>query len=203
MKTKIILLLGLVLSFSCPAAIVYPKAPDGGREMVAKNLDLKFLGVSRREEITIAEPCREYFAGASNLVQGHLLMTVKPDGWRYLLSHGTDTVGTAQLNADDGASKGLRFNSIQKPFFPDAIPEALRMAVKLPQIKTADYELRYLDVNHHFMMVWLHGKADDILIPLPPTFAPLKEYQPYSEGEIIRLLKPDAEKTLKNSRKFN
>ena len=37
MKPKIILGLALVLSGNCHAAIVYPKAPDGGRQIVYEN----------------------------------------------------------------------------------------------------------------------------------------------------------------------
>jgi hypothetical protein len=60
MKRKIILRCALVLSFvlagcatkPCDAAIIYPKAPDGGRQMVYENAsrvlrtDPRFLGAS-------------------------------------------------------------------------------------------------------------------------------------------------------------
>jgi hypothetical protein len=76
MNSKLILCLALVLSGHCFAAIVYPQAPDGGRQMVVKYLDpqfLKFLKVSRVEDLTIANPHRWYGVGLTNLASGRLL----------------------------------------------------------------------------------------------------------------------------------
>lgn len=191
MKPKIILWLALILSGNCYAAIVYPKAPDGGRQIVYKNLDPKFLGVSRIEELIVGDPHREYFVGLTNLAFGHLLSAAKFGGWRYLLIHGTNAVGVAELG------KTLGFNSIQKSFFPNATQEALRVAEELPQIKKSDYELRYLDIpSVLFVAGWLHGNSDDIIIPLPNTFGRWNAYQPYSESQMIKLLKPEAKKVM-------
>jgi hypothetical protein len=47
-----------------------------------------------------------------------------------------------------------------------------------------------------FHAVWLHGKSDDIIIPLSDTWGRWNGYQPYSESQMIELLKPEAKKNL-------
>ena len=191
----------------CNAAIIYPKAPDGGRQVVYKYLEadlkpktvLDFLGVSRIEDLTIAEPYGDYGVDAlTNLASGQFLSKVKLYSWRYLLMHGTDTVGAMVLNADEKRGKLLKFSSLDKTDFSKETLEALRMAEQLPQVKKQDYEIRRLDCpSILFVAVWLHGKSDDIIIPLPPTWARWTAYQPYSESQMAKLLKPEAEKKMK------
>ena len=53
-----------------------------------------------------------------------------------------------------------------------------------------------------FVAVWLHGKSDDIIIPLPPNHYGKKAYQPYTEQAIIKLLKPEAENILSASKQY-
>jgi len=104
--------------------------------------------------------------------------------------------------ADEKTGKVLKSAGFGKAVYSNETLEALRMAEQLPQIKKQDYELRCLDdMSLHFVMVWLHGKSDDILIPLPPTFGRWNAYQPYSESEMINLLKPEAGKKLKEKLK--
>lgn len=74
----------------------------------------------------------------------------------------------------------------------------MQKAKKLPQVKEQDYELRSLSIGLWFRAVWLHGKTNDIIIPLPPTYEHWNAYQPYSENEIMKLLKSDAETSLKH-----
>jgi hypothetical protein len=72
------------------------------------------------------------------------------------------------------------------------------MAEQLPQIKEQDYEVRRLDcASILFVAVWLHGKSDDIIIPLGATFGRWNALQPYSESQMIKLLKPEAKKKLR------
>lgn len=93
-------------------------------------------------------------------------------------------------------------NPLKHVFSGDAfdreIPKALAIADQLPQVKRRDYEPRLLDIPPIlFVAVWLHGRSDDIIIPLPPTFGRWAADKPYSEKEMIRLLKLEAEKVLK------
>jgi hypothetical protein len=204
MKSKLILCLALVLSDNCFAAIVYPKAPDGGQQIVYKyageslQSDPRFLGGFRIEELTIADPYEDYSVGLTNLASGQLLSAIKPGGgWTYLLMHGADAVGACGLIADEKTGKALKAGALYQTDFSNETLEALRIAEQLPQIKKQDYELRRLDdPSLLFVAIWLHGKSDDIIIPLPPTFNRWNAYQLYSESEMLKLLKPEAKKKL-------
>ena len=209
MKSKIILCLALVLGSvggNCDAAIVYPKAPDGGRQIVIENAseilrsDPRFLGGFRIEELTIADPYQDYGVGLANLASGQLLSVAKSGGsWMYLLMHGTNAVGAAGLIADEKTGKALKSNGLYETDFPNETLAALQMAEQLPQVRKQDYELRRLDSpGILFVAVWLHGKSDDIIIPLGATFGRWNALQPYSESQMIKLLKPEAKKRLKN-----
>ena len=207
---KVLLCFALVLSSGlftgdCRAAIVYPKAPDGGRQIVYENAaqilrtDPRFLGGFHLEELTIADPYRNYGVGLmKDLASGQLLSTARVGGWTYLFIHGTNAVGAEVLIADETTGKTLKFNGLYGSNFSNETLEALRIAKELPQVNKQDYELRRLDIPAvHFVAVWLHGKSDDIIIPLPPTFGRWNSYQPYSESQMIKLLKPEAKKVLK------
>jgi hypothetical protein len=95
-------------------------------------------------------------------------------------------------------SKAQGLGELSGDAFDSKIPEALQIAEQLPQVKKQDYEPRLLDCSPLlFVAVWLHGKSDDIIIPLPPTFGRWNAMQPYSESQMIKLLKPEANKKLK------
>ena len=210
MKSKLLLSFALALSCNCHAAIVYPKAPEEGRQIVFENAsnilrtDPRCLGGFRLEELTIADPYRDYYVGLTNLASGHLLSAARIGGWTYLFIHGTNAVGAEGLIADEKTEKALKFNGLYETDFSNETLEALRTTEQLPQIKKQNYELRRLDIPAvYFVAVWLHGKSDDIIIPLPPTFGRWNAFQPYSESQMIKLLKPEAKKVLKAPRNFN
>jgi hypothetical protein len=208
MNPKFILCLALVMSSLtagvCPAAIVYPQAPDGGQQIVLEGMKTlsrsisRYLGGFQIEDLTLAHPFRDYYVGPTNLAAGQLLSAAKPGAWRYLLMHGTNAVAAARLIADKTAEKPLKFAGLDTSNFSKETLKALRIAEQLPQVEKQDYKVRRLDCPPIlFVAVWLHGKSDDIIIPLPKTFGRWKAYQPYSEDEMIKLLKPVAEKKLK------
>jgi hypothetical protein len=209
MKPKIILCLALVFSVNCHAAIVYPKAPEGGRQLVIENAgalvrehpnDTLAVPGLRMADVTIAEPHREYGVGATDLAAGRLLSAASSKSWRYILLHGTDAVGVATVSeADSKTGKALSFNGLFESGFSSETVEAIRKARELPQIKKQDYELRFLEVPAvNFVAIWLHAKSGDIIMPLPPTLGrKLNAFQPYSESEIIKVLKPEAKKVMK------
>src|SRR3974390_2458819 len=115
------LYLALVLSGSsfirnCPAGILYPKAPEGGPEMViqlansliGKNLP-PFKGISTTNDLTVAAPCEGYSVGLTNLAAGELLSAAYTShmSWQYLILHGTNLVGWAFVRADVKTGKAL------------------------------------------------------------------------------------------------
>jgi hypothetical protein len=207
MNPKLLLCLALVLSggLYCRAAILYPKAPDGGQQLIRETFQQglsrsisRYLGGYQIEELTIADPFRDYSVGLTNLASGQLLPAARPGTWRYLLLHGTNAVAAAELRADSTHGAALKFAGLDTPGFSSETLKALRLAEQLPQIQKSDYELRRLDCpSLLFVAVWLHGKSDDILIPLPPAKGQWTAYQPYSESDMIKQLKPEAEKKLK------
>lgn len=203
MRAKSLLCFALVLTGVCRAAIVYPKAPDGGRQIVVENAtpllksDPKFLGF-RLDELTIAEPYQAYYVMPGDLAAGKLLSAVGPGGWQYPFMHGSNVVGMEELIANERTGGVLRFNGLYESDFSKEMAAALQMAKQLPQMKKQDYEVRRLDCTPIlFVSLWLHGKTDDIIIPLGATFGRWDANQPYSEREILKLLKPEAKKKLK------
>jgi len=206
MNPKLPLCLALILSsgLNCAAAIIYPKAPDGGDQIIGETFKglsrsiSRYLGGFQIEDLTIAKPFQDYSIGLSNLAAGQLLPVARAGTWRYLLMHGTNAVAAAELMADPTNGTALKFAGLDTTDFSKETQEALRRAEQLPQIKKQDYELRRLDCpSILFVAVWLHGKSDDILIPLPPTWNLWNAYQPYSESQMIKLLKSQAEQRLK------
>lgn len=205
MKSKILLCLALFLSGHCRAAIVYPKAPDGGRQMVYKLMsgtlqeNLHFFGGLRAKDLTIAGPYQSYSVGPSNLAAGKLLSDVElgsGGGWQYFITHGTNCVGLAYVKTDEKSGKALKCTELGHSGFGRL--EALRVAEQLSRVKKQDYELRSLDMPWFlFHAFWLHGKSDDIFIPLSDNRGRWKAYQPYSESEMIEILKPEAKVELK------
>jgi hypothetical protein len=206
MNPRLCLYFALVLSggLKCPAAIIYPKAPDGGERIIREAFQglsrsiSRYLGGFQIEDLTIANPFRDYSVGLTNLASGQLLPAAHAGTWRYLLMHGTNAVAAAELMADPTNGTALKFAGLDTTDFSKETQEALRRTEQLPQIKEQDYELRRLDCpSIVFVAVWLHGKSDDILIPLPPTGRRWNAYQPYSESEMIKLLPPAVEQRLK------
>jgi len=207
-KLKALLCLALVLSGLpgriCDAAIIYPKAPDGGRQIVCEKVSRilqafprAFKGL-RIEDLTVADPYQSYSVDLMDLASGRLLSATKAGGRQYLLVHGTNAFGVAYLTVDEKTGKAMKCTGVSESGFSEGRLEALRMAEQLPQVKKQDYELRALDMPWiAFAAVWLHGNSDDIIIPLPPTFGRWDAYQPYSESQIMKLLKPEAMKKLK------
>ena len=190
---------------NCPAAIIYPKAPEGGREMViqlanyfvGKNLPL-FKGISTTNDLMVAAPCEGYSVGLTNMAAGELLSAAYTShiSWQYLILHGTNIVGWAFVRADVKTGRALKCYQIGEPL--KGLDEALRIAEQLPEVKKQDYEMRYLDMPWIlFDAVWLHAKSNDIIIPLRDHWSRWSAGRPYSETEMIKILKPIAEKQLK------
>jgi hypothetical protein len=199
-----LVLSGAVFGHNSQAAIVLPKSPRGGQAVIRETFKGLSQSISRYlsgyqiEELTIAAPFRDYSVGLTNLASGQMLAAVRAGTWRYQLIHGTNAVGAAELTTDPTDETALKFAGLDTSQFPGETLEAMRRAEQLPQVKEQDYELRRLDCRPLlFVAVWLHGKSDDIIIPLPPTGGRWNAYHPYSENEMIIFLQPEAAKQLK------
>jgi hypothetical protein len=198
MKPKFLLCLALGLGgpliYNCHAAITYPKAPEGGKQIVEKYLApelVRPLGITNVQDLTIADPFAEYAGG--NLVSGEFLTESKLFTWHYLLMRGTNSVGSADLRAGEK----LKFVSLGKSHFDNPTLEGVRVADQLTQVKKQNYELRCLNVAPlFFSAIWLHSESNDIIIPLPDRWKRWNAYQPYSESETVGILKPIMQETV-------
>ncbi len=179
------------------AVILYSKAPNAGGQAVsnvlASRIFVQMDHLPAAKDWTIGRPFPVYFYPLkyTNLFSGRLLSTVKFAGWRYLLTSGTNSA-ELQLPYDE---KKREWSKIGWQYYPalqigfDPILQTLRAAEQLPQVKKEDYELRYLDFTDlQFYSFWLHGKSSDIIIPVP-VYGNWHDYRPYSDGEIIEILK--------------
>jgi hypothetical protein len=187
------------------AGIVYPQAPAGAEQAVSNALASRFLvqmdHLPPAKDLTIGRPFPVYFYPVkyTNLLSGQLLSATKFAGWRYLLTYGTNAA-ELQLPYDQ---KKRDWPEIGWQFYPalpsgqDPALETLQAAERLPQVKKEDYELRYLNfMEIQFFAVWLHGKSSDIIIPMP-VYGKWQDHRPYSEGEMIEILKREIENKMK------
>lgn len=179
----------------CAASILIPTPPDGGKEIAYKNIDRDFLGVSSNSELTVTEPHLEYGIGLTNVASGQLLSAAGPYGWRYMVYQGTNFIGVSELTLQGPNGEVVESKSLQQA--DQTFNIALGIAQKLPQVEKADYELRYIEIPAMSLsFLWLHGKSDDIIIPLKPTYGLCNPYQVYSNTELIKLLEPEAKREL-------
>jgi hypothetical protein len=207
---RIIGILALIsLPLICKAAIVYPQVPAGGEEVVMQYEPLlKPLAGERIQNWTIAKPFGFYVdTDLTNVLAGKLLSTTRLAAWRYMLIEGTKMAGAVDLNADEKQGKLLKFQEAICPSstgYNYSTLEALGVAEALPQVKKEDYEFRYLSMAPiGFFAVWLHGKTNDIIIPLPPTYDRYDAYRTYSEAEITKLLIPEIKRDIVMWKKLN
>jgi hypothetical protein len=213
MPIKFFLCLALVLGGAfiapnCNADIIYPQAPAGGEQAVSNTLDSKFLKhfahLPPPPNLTIARPFGVYYytINDTNLFSGRFLSATKFAGWRFLLTSATNSAGL-QLGYDEKNQGWLVMEWIfynPRPITSDPVLQTLRATENLPQAKKQDYELRYLDFRQlQFCAVWLHGKSNDIIIPVP-MYGKWQDFRPYSEGEIAGILKREIEEKMKQPR---
>jgi hypothetical protein len=185
-------------------AIIYQKASDEGRQIayekvkrVLRAFPCAYHGL-KIEELTIADPDQMFSIGLQDIASGNLLSAAKLVGWRYLFIHGTNAVCEVPLIISPKDGKLSKRGGVFGNTLAQAMLEALRKAKELPQVKKQDYECRYLACSFvSFYAIWLHGKSDDIIIPLPPTNKKINAYQSYSESEIVKVFKSSAENVLK------
>jgi|GEM_PF-1955573 len=183
-------------------ALVFPTGPGDGPQIISRNIDPilrhdpKFLSGLQTTDLTVAPAHRVYSVGLTNLAAGQLLSAATPSSWRYLLVHGTNAVGEANLSQDEAGR--LKFNGFSSTRFADETRVALQIAENSGRLQNTDYEVRYLLLpSIHFVALWLHATTDDLIVPLPPTFARIRDYRLCSETEALQFLKPEAQRVLR------
>ena len=126
MKPKLLLCLALVLSggLNCPAAIIYPKAPDGGQQVIRETFTgavPQHLPLPRRLSNRRFDH-RQSLPGLFRRADESGFRSIAPGGpGGYLavfLTHGTNAVGAAELMIDPTNSPTLRFAGLDTVTFP-------------------------------------------------------------------------------------
>jgi hypothetical protein len=188
----------LSLSFSCFASIVFPEAPEAGRKIACENVSRlcqnpNFVNRLNVNDLTITNCHAMYSVGTAAIVSGKLLSAAKMAAWTYLFVQGSNLVAYVTLNVNPTNGTIISSSGVGVGSPSNRVMEGLRVAAQLPQVKKEDYEFRTLQCYAiQFFAVWLHGRSNDIVIPLPPTYDWFNAYQPYSEREIVKVLAPEA-----------
>ena len=158
-------------------------------------------GEMHLEKLSHSEPHPVFYAPLDALAGGKLLEAATQASWRYLLVQDDAAIAEAELSAGRPGAKGagakpLEFLGLTQGPFTAATIETLGAAEKLPQVATADYELRLLKVPAVYLVaLWLHGAKDDILVPMGDPPGGLKKNRPYTEAAVIKALRGIAEQT--------
>lgn len=212
-KKNFFLCVALVLGVTfvtaeCDARILYPVAPDGGVQAASNALDSRDLRpmthLPPAKDLTIARPFGVYWRDFNNTnpFAGPFLSATRFAGWRFMLSDGTNS-SAVQLQYDEKKREwpemGWAFYLVTA-ISNDPVRQTLRAAEHLPQAKKQDYELRYLDFfDLSFAAVWLHGKTNDIIIPVQ-NYRTWQDVRTYSELEIAAMLRREIEERMKAPR---
>lgn len=175
------------------ASLTYCPPPRNGLEIVRTNVSefLNDLGGFRLDQLTISEPFQRYCSFDTNFGPRYL-SEAKPYHWVYPILHGTNVVGTGELMPSTKTPGEVEFACLgaSGPFFGEMLA-AIEEAKRLPETAKSDYEVRCYDrVDIWFTSLWLHGRTNDIVIPLPPTYGRYTAYKCYGEGELAGILKP-------------
>jgi hypothetical protein len=210
LKPSILLSLALVFCSHGQAAILFPKAAEQYAP-IAYRQTVSFYQASppalfpksfQTNNLELAMGHRCYVSDYKAVLSGKMLATATSSGWwEYLILCGTNAIGLSEVDPNDKPRGKV---AVEFPGTGPPLPiwVALQAAEKLTQVKTNDYEFRFLwiGVDDEVQAIWLHGEGDDIIIPI--THYPSEEwraYWPYSESELIKLFKPHVESALKAS----
>ncbi len=142
----------------------------------------------------IAVPHEVYTLGLNDLAKKDLHRAHKV-GWRYLVVRDNQPVAAAEVSGSD--ERRLQFSHLNTGPFVEETARALALAEGLGPVAKNKFEVRLLTVPALYVVaLWLHGKKQDILIPMQPTNEHLIPSQPYAPAEFFKELLPAAEARL-------
>jgi len=192
-RVLLVFLLWNCSSVYCSAAIIYPQAPPASRDVAYQSLQQpdvqQFLMTSNIADLKIGQPYAGYMLVNIHDVRSDRLLSVSEMYcWNYPVIRGIDTVRVMELDSKEENG----FKLIRSESYGDSISLALRNAEILQKVKDHDYEFRFLRIAAiPYSAVWLHNRSDDIIVPLPPIWGHWEPYRPYSEAEMVKLLKAE------------
>jgi hypothetical protein len=148
------------------------------------------LGVVNPDHISISVPHAAYSCALQDVADGYLLEKAEQTAWRYLLFEGETVFAAAEVDQST-ETKELSFSNFSTGTHVTNTISALRMAERLPQASSGDYEVRFLRIPSLYVAaIWLKG-TDNILISLSTTHG-LQLLERYTEEEFLKLLQEHA-----------
>lgn len=110
---------------------------------------------------------------------------------------GTNLVASISLNVNPTNGEIIKMGGVTMDNDHQTI-RALNCAQELVRTNGKDYEPRNLVADSSYRMLWLHGKTNDFIIPMEPTYGEMAPYRPYSEAQMMEFLKPYLERRVLN-----
>jgi len=180
----------LAVGANCYAAIIFPQAPEDGRQFAYKLVsdllqsDTNVFRGPQLRDLTISKALPTYSIDG----KGKLLPSGPPPAWAYLFMHDTNLVASVFLNVNRTNGEIIKMGGVTMDNDHQTI-RALNCAQEFSRTNGQDYEPRYLGADLSYQMLWLHGKTNDVIIPMEPTYGEMTPYRPYSEAQMMEFLK--------------
>lgn len=150
------------------------------------------LGGADPGSLTPSSPHEVYVLGLKDLLSEDALGAAQMTGWRYLLGDEATAVSSAEtIVTGGGEHRFARFNS--GPFVASTVT-ALETVADMPQVQTENVAPRLLTVPAlNLMAIWVHGSADDVLVPLAPAPQGVEAGRQYDPAELFAGLQDQAQ----------
>lgn len=166
-----------------------PEAPQGTKNIVNHALQRAHKSGRFAFAVGAATPVAPhpvYTIGQDELVAGGGVEAAKFAGWRSIILQGDNTVAAVEF-AGDGT--GLKdFKSVNQGPYVQSTASAIAVAENLPQAKAEDFELRLLQLPSIYVVaLWLHGRTQELFIPLKPAPRGVKPESVYSGANFFKL----------------
>jgi len=185
----------LAVGANCYAAIIFPQAPEDGRQFAYKLVsdllqsDTNVFRGPQLRGITISKALPTYSIDGKE----KLLPSGPPPAWEYLCMQGTNLVASISLNVNPANGEIIKMGGVTMDSDHQTI-RALNCAQEFSRTNGQDYEPRYLGADSSYRMLWLRGKTNDVIIPMEPTYGEMTPYCPYSEAQMMGFLRPYLER---------
>jgi hypothetical protein len=180
----------LVAQNIAAAAATVPTVALGGN-LEAKNTDDTTAADATQTGLQIARPYPLYTTSLTHLEHG-FLDSARLTAWQYVIIDGGSPHAVAETRCKE-STVSVCYAALYGISYAEEMVRTIGEAELVPQVATADYELRILRApSLSLLAVWLHGPTD-LLLPINPTPAKLKPLVPITEVELIAALKPLAE----------
>ncbi len=203
LKSAAVICAVCLLEANCRLPALNSTAPEKRKQVAYAHLKhsaFDFLGMPWKE-LTLSEAHEFYFVDANVLTNGQCLSGARLFSWQYFVLRKGSAVAEIHLNADERTGPLLNVLGMSAGPLVVAMYEASKVVEAHPPVKKMNYELRLLNApSLHFAAVWVHWNSDDILIPVDAVGLLPKGLPPnrtYSEADVIKVLKPIAEQTIK------